>query len=126
MEAQQSFQLEHIADPRLKHLAALELEVLAAVRGRLTRLLDDRSFKLILFGSKARGDFDDNSDLDLAIIVNGLDHPLKLAIFDVIADAELEHLKTLSALVLSSEDFQRLKSRERRIALDIEREGIEL
>lgn len=35
----------------------------------LGNLLGDRMFKMILFGSRARGDYDDDSDIDLAIIV---------------------------------------------------------
>jgi hypothetical protein len=39
---------------------------------------------------------------------------------------ELEYLTPLSTLILSKREFEFLKSRERRIALDIEREGIEI
>jgi hypothetical protein len=42
----------------------------------------------------------------------------------MIADFELKYLTPLSTLVLSDDDFEFLKKRERRIALDIEKEGI--
>jgi hypothetical protein len=82
--------------------------------------------RLILFGSRARGDFTEESDLDLAIIVPGLTRELKNEILDKVADIELKYLTPLSTLVISEEDFDTLKKRERRIALDIEREGIPL
>ena len=40
-----------------------------------------------------------------------------------LADIEFEYLRSLSTLILSEEDFLLLRKRERRIAVDIEREG---
>jgi uncharacterized protein len=82
--------------------------------------------RLILFGSRARGDFTEESDIDLAIIVPGLTRKSKNEILNKVADVELNYLTPLSTLVISEEDFNTLKKRERRIALDIEREGIPL
>jgi hypothetical protein len=113
----------------LSHFAGLsgqELNVLGSIRSSLQNLLKERPFRVILFGSKARGDWDSDSDLDLAIIVDHLDRDLKHAIFDAIADVELEYLFPVSSFVLSTEEFNRLRSRERRIALDIEQDGIPL
>jgi predicted nucleotidyltransferase len=81
---------------------------------------------MVLFGSMARGDYHDGSDMDVAIIVHGLTRRLKGRILDEVAELELEHHTPLSVLVFSDEEFNRLKKRERRIALDIEREGISL
>jgi predicted nucleotidyltransferase len=81
---------------------------------------------MVLFGSVARGDYHDASDIDVAIIVRGLTRKLKGQILDEVAELELEHHRPLSVLVFSDEEFNHLKRRERRIALDIEREGISL
>lgn len=86
--------------------------------------MGDKLVSMVLFGSMARGDYDDESDIDVAVIVRGLTRRLKSQILDEIAELELEHHMTLSVLVLSEEEFDHLKKRERRIALDIEREGI--
>ena len=91
----------------------------------LKRFLGDR-IRLVLYGSRARGDYADESDIDIAIIVQGLTRGLKNQILNIVADIEIKHLTPLSTLVLSEEDFESLKKRERRIALDIEREGIPL
>ena len=91
----------------------------------LKRFLGDR-IRLVLYGSRARGDYADESDIDIAIIVQGLTRELKNQILNIVADIEIKHLTPLSTLVLSEEDFESLKKRERRIALDIEREGIPL
>jgi uncharacterized protein len=41
-------------------------------------------------------------------------------------EIEIKHNFPVSLLIFSERDFNRLKERERRIALDIEKEGIEL
>ena len=104
----------------------VEKKVLEELKRNLTGLLGDRLRKLVLYGSRARGDYDEESDIDIAIVVRGLTRELKNRILDMVADIEMEHLTPLSTLVLSEEDFELLKRRERRIALDIEREGIPL
>ena len=92
----------------------------------LESFLGDLLINMVLFGSMARGDYHDESDVDVAIIVRGLTRKLKSQILDEVAKLELEHHMPVSVLVLSDEEFNRLKKRERRIALDIEREGIPL
>jgi len=90
----------------------------------LEALLGDRLVRMVLFGSLARGDYNDESDMDVAIIIRGLTRELKHQILDKVAEVELNHLTPVSLLILSEEEFNRLKKRERRIALDIEREGV--
>ncbi len=84
----------------------------------------DSILKIVLYGSRARGDYDIESDIDVAIIVRGLTKELKTRLLDAMADMELKYLTPLSILVLDEKDFEFLKKRERRIALDIEKEGI--
>ena len=86
--------------------------------------LGDSLIGLILFGSRATGDYDNESDIDIAIIVQGLSRKLKNLIFNKVAKIELKYLMPISTIVFSDEEFNHLKKRERRIAIDIEREGI--
>ncbi|MFQ6070955.1 MAG: nucleotidyltransferase domain-containing protein [Candidatus Aminicenantales bacterium] len=92
----------------------------------LKNFVGDLNVKLILYGSKARSDYHHQSDIDIAIIIKGLTKEQKRLILDKVAELEFTYLVPLSVLVLSEEDFNRLKKRERRIALDIEMEGISL
>jgi predicted nucleotidyltransferase len=101
-------------------------ETLRELKESLETFLGDRLLRMILFGSIARGDYTDESDIDVAIIIRGLTRELKHQILDRVAEVELNHLMPVSALLLSEEEFNRLKKRERRIALDIEGEGIPL
>ncbi len=108
------------------HLTTEERAALAELKESIARLLGSRPVKLILYGSKARGDFDPESDLDVAVIISGLTREEKKRILEKVAEVELEHLTPISTLVLSAEEFEFLRKRERRIARDIEREGIPL
>ena len=99
---------------------------LVLLKERIVALLGGSLVKLSLFGSRARGDFDPDSDVDVAIVVRDLTPELKSRIFTLVADVELESDVPLSTLVLSEERFTQLLTGERRLALDIEREGIPL
>jgi len=104
----------------------IDEKTLRELKESLETFLGDRLLRMILFGSIARGDYTDESDIDVAIIIRGLTRELKHQILDRVAEVELNHLIPGSALLLSEEEFNRLKKRERRIALDIEGEGIPL
>lgn len=92
----------------------------------LGKQLGSRLTKIVLYGSRARGDFDSQSDIDIAVIVRELTRELKHQVLDTVAEIELKHLTPLSVIIFSENEFAELKRRERRIALDIEREGMPL
>jgi len=100
--------------------------ILRELKRSLESLLGDQLVSMVLFVSMARGDYHDESDIDVAVIARGLTRELKGRILDEVAELELKHHIPLSVLVLSEGEFNRLKKRERRIALDIEGEGIPL
>jgi predicted nucleotidyltransferase len=108
----------------LEHLTKEEKAGLGEIKQRVQSVVGHRLRGIRLFGSKARGDFDPESDLDIAILVDALDRETKRRIIDIVANVEVEFLLVVSSLVLSWEDFQSLLARERRIALDIEGEGV--
>ena len=99
-------------------------QIFADLKSRLLEITGDRLIKVVLYGSRARGDYSGGSDTDIAIIVRGLTREMKGCLLSRVADVEFDYLRSLSTLILSEEDFLLLKKRERRIALDIEREGI--
>ena len=108
----------------LANLTVEENLAVAEIKRHVLALVGNRLKVFSVFGSKARGDFDSKSDVDLAIVVDGLDGTTKRQIIDRVVEAEMEHLVAIFSLVLSWENFVDLRARERRIALDIEREGI--
>jgi uncharacterized protein len=99
---------------------------LASLGERLRSLLGSSLRRLVLYGSRARGDFEPDSDIDIAIIVSEAGRDEKDRIQGTVADVELETGVPLSTLVFSQAEYDRLLSSERRLALDIAKEGIEL
>lgn len=99
-------------------------QILIDLKKRLQEVAGDRLIRIVLYGSRARGDYSEGSDTDIAVVVRGLTREMKDTMLNRVADVEFDHLRSLSTLILSEEDFLLLKSRERRIALDIEREGV--
>ena len=104
----------------LEHLTDDEKKAVAEIRERVGSWLKG----LYVFGSKARGDYDPESDVDLAILVDDLDNPMKRRIIDIVVEVETRYIVVISSLVLSWKEFSHLLERERRLALDIQKEGI--
>ena len=109
---------------KTQYLDETESQALSHLRKELQKSLSSHSFKMFLFGSKSRGDADVKSDIDVAIIIEGMDRSMKNVILDLVTDVKIEYLLPISAMVISSEEFEHLRMRERRIAIDIDQEGI--
>jgi predicted nucleotidyltransferase len=97
---------------------------LTAYAERLLALFPRRVRFVRLFGSWARGEAHEESDVDVAVVVEGLDREeWRKAVAEAV-DVELACGVTLSPFVVSGEHFDLLVRRERRIATDILEEGI--
>ena len=103
-----------------------EEKAIHKLKNILEKFLGDDLVVMKLYGSRVKGDFDSDSDIDIAIIVRGLTREVKNHIFKEVAEIEVEDLLPLSTLILSEDEFNRLKRKERRIVLDIESEGVTL
>jgi predicted nucleotidyltransferase len=55
------------------------------LKKKLVNLLGPQAFKMVLFGSRARGDYGSESDVDVAILVRGLTREMKRRILDQVA-----------------------------------------
>ena len=84
--------------------------------------------KVILYGSYARGTFDEESDIDIVAIVKGeresLQQGLKL-VWERSAELELEYEIILSPTVIPYDEFERFRD-DLPYYRNIEREGVEI
>jgi predicted nucleotidyltransferase len=100
---------------------------LARFKLELEQRFAKRLLKVVLFGSYATGRRHDDSDVDLLILVSQRLPRDGHSAVDAAVSVMLEYPDVvLSPLVSTPQEFADLKRRERRLALDIEREGIAL
>jgi len=93
---------------------------------RVRELLGTELRHVRLFGSRARGEGHEHSDLDIALIVAPGGRNRRYTVYDLAFDVGLKHSVNVAPLILEEQQFQELKRRERLLALDIERDGITL
>jgi len=82
--------------------------------------------KVRLFGSRARGEGTAGSDIDLALIASSEGCARRRNIDDTAFDVGLRHGVQLAPTAISEAQLAKLRARERRFALDLEREGTRL
>lgn len=99
---------------------------LEAYAKRLRPIFGERLRELRLFGSYARGEADEESDVDVLVLVEGLtDHEI-----GVVA-GEAAHVLVatglpLAPLPMSTEGFEQLRRGERLLARELDADGIAL
>lgn len=81
--------------------------------------------KIILYGSKARGDFTEDSDIDLLFITKkSIDKREKYEFFDFLSELEFKYNVLASALFINEREF---KEKEKALLFkNIKKEGITL
>lgn len=82
--------------------------------------------EIILFGSKARGDDNAESDIDLLILIGSNDREKKEKINDVCFQFELEYDILTSPLVHTKEEWHSFPYNVSEIKYFIERDGVRL
>lgn len=104
---------------RSGRLSLQERKALTAYRRALLRNLGGQIRKLIVYGSRARGDAAPDADLDVAVIVEGKDRrtpegwrpapfsdPLWQAIVDLASDVSLQYAIYISPIVLTEDRLE--------------------
>jgi predicted nucleotidyltransferase len=86
----------------------MEQAVIDRIRSILADLYGERLAGLVLHGSRARGDFDEDSDIDLLVLLEGpVDFGAELrAIVDALYEVQLDLPVAIEALPASRESFR--------------------
>ena len=109
----------------LRHLTSREKAALSEFVARLRGKYADEIVLVTLFGSKVRGDFDEESDLDVLVVVEGNDRwPYWRAITDLTSDLLLDYEVNMSALVFDEEHYQWLMEHRTSIYNNTSGEGV--
>ena len=122
-----------LGDPRIldRTLTTVERVVLDRFVMMLRRHYEGRLAKLLVLGSRARGDASEDSDIDLLVVLEvAVDEEASEvdAVWRLLAEAkggEVAYVP-ISPLVMSAARFEELRRAERRLTLDAAAEGIAL
>ncbi len=105
-------------------LNAHEQRAIRAFHERVHVLMKEDVKSMRLFGSRARGDANEQSDIDVLVLVADAPASIRGKIYDLSADIFLEYEVALSPLVMSAAQYDDMKARERLLIHEIERDGI--
>jgi len=81
---------------------------------------------LVVFGSRARGDEDEYSDMDVSIVVESLDKELKEKIFDIIWEVGFKNFIVISPLIFTKDEIENSPLRSAPIVKNIFEEGVRI
>jgi len=109
-----------------EHLSAGEKRALGDFLDRVRALLGDDLLDARLFGSRARGEGHETSDLDVALIVTPRGHELRRDIFGFTFDAAYDYGVEVGPVVITEDQLRELSDRELSIATAIEQESVRL
>jgi len=108
------------------NLKSQEQIALKEFTGSLSSRLADNYLYSCLFGSKARGDASDDSDLDVAVLLKHSDYQTKCTVIDLAYEELLKTNVEISPLVFSLDDYERQRREGFPIILEIERDMVRL
>ena len=99
-----------------------ELEALRKLKEALTR--DFRFVELRLFGSKARGDSNPESDIDVLIVLEELNREIRKQVSALCCDLSIDHHVVISPILYSLAEFTSGHTRITPFYQNVRREGV--
>lgn len=116
--------LPPVSSPLFRHLSGREAESTLKFIEEIRK--ENGVEKVILYGSKARGDFRENSDIDLLLVLHSRPPFLKKAILEKARQISLEEEVLLQILILSKQEWEEPSFKTFLLVEKIKREGIPL
>ena len=90
----------------------------------VTKALGDEFVELTLFGSKARGDAREDSDIDVLVITNSGNWRLRDVVYRIVNNILLDDDINISPKVIGKEDYKRLYEKGYPFVKNVIRDGI--
>lgn len=107
-------------------LTPVEEKALQEFSSRIKVALADNLCDIKFFGSKCKGKFRNDSDIDVLIIVNQRNEDVFDAVSDILLDVELKYNSNISPVVLSTNEFMKNAEYQTLFYHEIARDGVTL
>lgn len=107
-------------------LTPLEEKALYEFSSRIKNALNKNLSELKLFGSKSTGKFNDESDIDVLILVKMRNEQILDAISEILLDVELIYDSRLSPVVLTVSEFRQNQKYQTLFYNEVVRDGVSL
>ncbi|KUK40550.1 MAG: DNA polymerase beta domain protein region [Clostridia bacterium 62_21] len=98
-------------------------EILEGLVRHLEQVCPGQVRAVILYGSRARGDARQDSDVDVLVLVRDRRRIDRDRIYEYVLDATLENGLDISLSIYDADDFERLVALRAPFALNVVREG---
>ena len=98
-------------------------KVIKELRQKLTDYYGDKLYKVVLYGSQARGDSVDGSDVDVLVVLSGDVNPYQEIINteDIVSEISLNHTVVIACVFVSRDRYETHRGP---LLKNIRREGI--
>ncbi|MDQ7826643.1 MAG: nucleotidyltransferase domain-containing protein [Candidatus Eremiobacteraeota bacterium] len=122
------FNIPACSDRSLSALSPLEQEISTLFAKRILERMGARVLAMRIFGSRARGEAREDSDLDIWVLLDRASLQDRNEISDIGTDLMLEMLFPFQVAprVMSQQDYEQLRALERLFPRELEKDGIEL
>jgi predicted nucleotidyltransferase len=110
----------------LKYLTDHEQAALTEFLAKLREQHGSEVVLVSLFGSKVRDDFDEESDIDVLLVVENRNSQLWEDVVEIETELMLKYNTVISSLIMGRDNYEWHLRHRAPLYRDIEREGIEL
>lgn len=93
---------------------------------RARHLMGQSLIDIRIFGSKVRGDFDKESDIDILLVIDSDDWHIQEEISKIAADVNMEFNCNISPVIYTHREHEKNKYFRTMFIQEVEREGISL
>jgi len=108
------------------HLDSMEDKAVKEFISKLKSILKHELLTTVLFGSKVRGTSNEESDIDILIVLKTKNSAILNQIIDVLVDIQLKYNANISPLIYSDYEFKMNREMGSYFIKEIESEGISL
>lgn len=111
---------------KLGYLNDFETKAVLGFINDIRKKLGDEIIEVRLFGSKVRGDFDSESDIDILIVTKTDESDTENYIFETLVDYKIETQLYLAPIIYKIEDYEYSRSKGSPFIKNVENEGIRI